>query len=312
MKANKFKIKPYDDSIGLSLIVDLYNQMVKYLNPESTLQITEELARMYLGQETVFSRDYLLFENKQGKIIGFTGLSLTPIVKDAYVAVYALKPEFLDSELPGELIDATLDLKKKLNVPQFLFQTIGDLSAPFDEKLESLGFTPVNYTWSMRLDNFDLFSHPGIPEGITIKSLKKMEDSASTVNVLNEAFADSFMYKPITKMRWKKMTETAKKNHIIEHCVAYDDDKYIGICNIYLNPEQDLSGLIADFGVLPSYQHRKIGSALLATGIENLRQKGCKTIKLGVDTKNEKALGLYKKFGFYVKKNLTQRTYKIN
>lgn len=311
MKANEFRIKPYDDSVGLSLIVDLYNQMGKYLNPETTLQITEELARIYLGQETVFSRDYLIFENKQGKIIGFTGLSLTPLVEDAYVAVYAVQPEYINSELPGELIDATLDLKKKLNVPKFLFSTMGDLSAPFDEKLESLGFTPVNYTWSMRLDNFGSFSHPGIPKDITVKNLKEMKDSASTVNVLNEAFADSFMYKPITKIRWKKMTETAKKNHIIEHCVAYDDDKYIGICDIYLNPEQDQSGLIANFGVLPSYQHRKIGSALLATGIEILRQKGCKTIKLGVDTKNEKALNLYKKFGFFVKKDLTQRTYQI-
>jgi ribosomal protein S18 acetylase RimI-like enzyme len=311
MKSNLFIVKPYDDSIGLSLIVDLYNQMAKYLNPETTLHITEELVRVYLGQETVFSRDYLIFENNQGKFIAYTGLSLTPVVKDSYVAVYAVQPEYIDSELPGELIDATMDLKKKLNVSTFLFQTIGDLSAPFDEKLESLGFSPVNYTWSMRLDNFDLFSHPGIPEGIIIKNLKDMDDFAGTVNVLNEAFADSFMYKPITKIRWKKMTETVKKNHIVEHCVAYEDDKYIGICDIYLNPEEDQSGLIANFGVLPSYQHRKIGSALLATGIEILRQKGCKTIKLGVDTKNEKALGLYKKFGFFVKENLTQRTYQI-
>ena len=71
------------------------------------------------------------------------------------------------------------------------------------------------------------------------------------------------------------------------------------IVDTYLNPEKDQSGLIANFGVLPSHQHRKIGSTLLATGIETLRKKGCKTIKLGVETKNEKALSLYKKFGFY-------------
>lgn len=311
MESNLFKIKPYDESLGFSKLVDLYNQMGKYLNPETTFHITEELARTYLGKETVLSRDYLTFEDKQGEIIAFTGLSITPMVKDAFVTVYAVQPEYIDSDLPGKLIDATLDLKKKLNVPKFLFQTIGDLSAPFDEKLDSLGFSPVNYTWSMRLDNFDLFSHPGIPEGIIIKNLKEMDDFASTVNVLNEAFADSFMYKPITKIRWKKITETFKKNHIVEHCVAYEDDKFIGICDIYLNPEQDQSGLIANFGVLPDYQHRKIGSALLASGIETLRNKGCKTIKLGVDTKNEKALGLYKKFGFYVKNNLTQKTYQI-
>ncbi|MFW9820187.1 MAG: GNAT family N-acetyltransferase [Candidatus Thorarchaeota archaeon] len=311
MKANLFNVKPYNDSIGLSSIVDLYNQMNKYLNPETTLQVTEEMARIYLGQETVFSRDYLVFEDKQGKIIAFTGLSLLPMVKDAYVVVYGVQPEYIDSKLPGELIDATLDLKNNLNISKCLFETVGELSAPFDEKLESLGFSPVNYTWAMRLDNFDLFSNPGIPEGVNIKILKEMDDFAGTVNILNEAFADSFMFKPITKVRWKKMTSVVKKNHIIEHCVAYEDDKYVGICDIYLNPEEDQSGLIANFAVLPSHQHRKIGSALLATSIEMLRKKGCKTIKLGVDTKNEKALGLYKKFGFYVKPNLTHRAYQI-
>ena len=311
MKVNIFKIKPYDESLGFSKLVDLYNQMAKYLNPETTFHITEELARTILGKETVLSRDYLTFENKQGKIIAFTGISMTPLLKDAYLTIYGVIPEYIDSELPEKLIDATLDLGKKLNVPEIIFQTIGELSAPFDRKFESLGFKPVNYTWSMLLNNFDLFSHPGIPQGITIQNLKELDDYASVVNVLNEAFADSFKYKPITKIRWKKMTEAFKKNHIVEHCIAYEKEKFIGICDIYLNPEQDKSGLIANFGVLPSYQHRKIGSALLASGIENLRKKGCKTIKLGVDTKNEKALGLYKKFGFYVKKNLTQKTYQI-
>jgi len=311
MESNLFKIKPYDESLGFSKLVDLYNQMGKYLNPETTFHITEELARTFLGKETVLSRDYLTFENKQGEIIAFTGLSITPMLKDAYLAIYGVSPKYIDSELPEELIDATLDLGKKLNVPEIIFQTIGDLSVPFDNKLESLGFSPVNYTWSMRLDDFDLFSHPGIPQGITIRNLKEMEDYASAVNVLNKAFAESFKYKPITKIKWKKMTETFKKNHIVEHCVAYEKEKFVGICDAYLNPEQDQSGLIANFGVLPGYQHRKIGSALLASGIETLRKKRCKTIKLGVDTKNEKALGLYKKFGFYVKNNLTQKTYQI-
>ncbi len=310
MEANFFKIKPYDESLGLSIIVDLYNQMVKYLNPEATLQITEELARVILGKETVLSRDFLIFENMQGKIIAFTGVSNVEIY-NAWLAIYGVLPKYIESEIPGELIDATLDIGKKLNAPKLLFRTIGDLSAPFDEKLESLDFSPVNYAWSMRLEDFNLISHLGIPQGITIRNLKEIDDYDSVVNVLNEAFADSFQFKSFTKMRWKKMQETFKKNHIVEHCIACEENKIVGVCDIYLNPGQDQAGLIANFGVLPSYQHRKIGRTLLASGIETLRKKGCKTIKLDVDTKNEKALGLYKKFGFYVKNNLTEKTYQI-
>ncbi len=220
-------------------------------------------------------------------------------------------PEYIQSELPGELIDAILNLGKKLKAPELLFQTLGELSTPFEKKLESIGFSPVNYTWSMCLDDFDLFSHPGIPQDIAIRNLKEIDDYASFVTVLNEAFAGSFKFKPVKKMKWKKMQEALKRNHTIEYCVAYEKNKIVGLCAIFLNPKQDQIGLIADLSVLPRNQHRKIGSALLASGIELLRKKGCKTIKLSVDTKNEKALGLYKMFGFYAKNNLTEKTYQI-
>jgi len=308
---NSFKIKKYDESLGFSILVDLYNQMAKYFNPETTFELTEELVHVLLGKETVFSRDYLIFENKQGEIIAVAGVSKVPVVKDALLTVYGVKPEYIESELPGELIDAILNLGKELNTPELLFQTFGELSAPFDKKLESLGFSPVNYNWSMRLDDFDLFSHPGVPQDITIQNLKEMDDYTNSISVLNEAFASSFKFKPFTKITWKKLLRSFKKTHIVEHCVAYEKNKIVGLCDTYLNPEQDQIGLIANFGVLPSYQHRKIGSAILASGIETLREKGCKKINLSVDTENIQALGLYKKFGFYTRDNLTQKTYQI-
>ncbi|MFW9970738.1 MAG: GNAT family N-acetyltransferase [Candidatus Odinarchaeota archaeon] len=306
-----FKIKPYDETLGLSVLVDLYNQSMKYFNPETTLEITEELVQVVLGKDTVLSRDYLIFEDMQGKIIACIGISKVPMYKGALLTVYGILPEYMESELPGELIDAILDLGKRLKVPELLFQTIGKLAAPFDKKLESLGFSPVNYAWSMRLTNFNFFSHPGVPQGITIRNLKQIDDYASIVNVINEAFQDSFKFEPITKIRWKRLYEEVKKVNVVESCVAFENDRIIGFLDTYLRPTDDQSGTIADFGILPSHQHRKIGSALLATGIETLRKKGCKTIKLGVHTTNEKALGLYKKFGFYVKENLTEKIYQI-
>ncbi len=312
MKADTFKIKPYEESLGFNLIIDLYNQMVKYLNPEASFLMTEEIARTIYLKDSVLSRDFLTFENEEGEIVGYTGLSITPLFKDAYLTISAVKPEYFNSKLPEVVIDATLDLKNKLNIPEIIFETYGELSAPFDEKLESYGFSPVNYAWYMYLDNFNLFSYPGVPEGIKIQTIKELDDYESAVNILNKAFADSFKYNPITKTKWKKMTESFKKKYIVNHCVAYDNEKLIGMCDTFINPEQDQSGGIGNLGVLPSYQHRKIGSAILASGIENLRKKGCKMIKLGVDTKNEKALNLYKRFGFYVEKNLTRKLYQIN
>lgn len=311
MEANFIQIKPYDESLGLSILVDLYNQMSKYLNPETTIELTEELARVVLGKEIDLSQDFLIFESQQGEIIAFAGVSKLPIYKDAWVVIYGVLPDYFKSELPVKLIDTVLELGKKKNAPELLFQTLGKLSAPFEERLEFLKFKPIHYSWSMYLDDFDLFSHPGIPEGIAIQNQKEIDDFKIIVDVINKAFQGSFKFNPITERKWKQMQRVLRKNNIVEYCIAYENNKIVGLCDIYFNPKQEHIGLIGDLSVLPSYQHRKIGSALLASGIEILREKGCKTINLRVHAENEKAMGLYKKFGFYPKNNLTEKLYQI-
>ncbi len=311
MEANLIKIKPYDESIGLSKLVDLYNKMFKYLNPETTIELTEELALIILGKETILSRDFLVFENEQDIIIAFAGASKVRMYKDAWFTIYGVLPEYIESELPGKLIEAVLNHGKKRNAPELLFQTTGELSAPFEKKLESLGYKPIHYSWSMCLDDFNLFSNPVIPHDIKIHIQKDIKDYLSCVDVLNKAFQDSFKFELLTERKWKNVQSEFKKNHIIEYCIAYEKNKIVGLCSIYLNPKQKNIGLIADFGVLPSYQHRKIGSVVLASAIEKLIEKGCSTINLTVHAENEKALGLYKKFGFYLKNNLTEKIYQI-
>ncbi len=308
---NFFKIKPYDESLGLSIFADLYQKMSEYLNPETTFQVTEEIITMYLSKDTILARDFLIFENEKGEYIAIAGVSKLPIYKDAWVVIYAVLPEYFNSKLPGELINAVLDLGKNLNTPELLMLTHGDLSVSFDEKLGEIGLKPVNYQWSMRLDNFDLFSTPDIPQGIKIQYVKEMRDHADFIMVINKAFQDSFKFEPFDEDKWTKMLDLVKKDHVVEHCVAYENDKTIGFCDTIINPKQEQIGQIGSLSVLPKYQHRGIGGAILASGIKLLREKGCKVIKLSVDTENEKALGLYKKYGFYVNKNMTQKTYQL-
>ncbi len=311
MNANSFKIKPYDNSLGVSILVDLYNKMKKYLNPESTVLITEEVIHTFLGKETVLSRDFIIFETNQNNIVALAGISRMPFFKDAWLVIYAILPEYFESELPGVLIDAVLNLGKKLNAPGLIFQTFGVLSAPLEEKLESIGINPAFYNWSMHLDNFKLFSKPDIPQDIIIRDLKKIEDYTSFITIINEAFKDSFKFQPFTTATWKMMDDMLKKTFSVEYCIVYENNKLVGGCIIHFNLEKDQIGLISTLCVLPNYQHRKIGTGLLAFGIETLHKRGCKKFELSVETKNERALGLYKKFGFKVKKNMTQKTYQI-
>jgi ribosomal protein S18 acetylase RimI-like enzyme len=102
---------------------------------------------------------------------------------------------------------------------------------------------------------------------------------------------------------WKQM------NHL--EWLAFDGKKLIGICSVVINPELKTVGKIDNLAVLRKYHHRGIGRALLGFGIQSLIEKGCKTIELGVDADNEKALSLYKKFGFHEVESRTNFVYAI-
>ena len=308
----KFKIKPYEESIGLSHMVNLYNSMAKYINPETLLEITEEMVHIVLGKDTILSRDFLIFENEKAEIVGFAGLSKMPTYKEEVeIALYSILPEYFDSELPGIVIDAILELGMKKKPPELLFQVVGDLSAPFQKKLELLGFEPIHYTWSMYLDDFDLFVNPGIPPNIKIVIQNEIEDYSVVIDVINAAFDGSFKFKPITERTWRKLQRALQKDHIVQYCMAYKEDIMVGLCDIYMNPKMKHIGHVADLSVPPNEQHQKIGSTMLACGIDKLREKGCKAIHLDVHAENEKALGLYKKYGFHPKNNLTEKIYQL-
>ena len=305
-----YNIRKYDDSTEFSTLVELYNKMSRYLDP-GAIELTEEYASLLLSNNPNLSENSLIFENTQKEIIGFAMIMLFPMFKDVWFAQYGIIPEYFKSELPGDLIDAILNLGLKQNIPELYIATTGELSAPFDNKLEILGFKPVHYYIFMSLDDFDLFSPPDIPQGIIIRNQKEITDNKSVVSVINEGFKDSFMWREVKPNKWKRRQGTFKKNHIVEYAIAYDKEEVVGFCSSCFNPNQADIGLMNTLSVLPNYRHRGIGSALFASGVEFLRDKGCKTINLQVDAKNEKAARIYEKFGFYWKKNSTIKSYKL-
>lgn len=77
---------------------------------------------------------------------------------------------------------------------------------------------------------------------------------------------------------------------------AYEEDGVIsGYVDVWVMYEQ---AQIADIGVALSFQHKGIGSQLLCKAIEVAETKGCETMSLEVRCSNEKAIGLYDKYGF--------------
>jgi len=63
-------------------------------------------------------------------------------------------------------------------------------------------------------------------------------------------------------------------------------------------------GWISRLAVLPSWQKKGIGSKLLKTVIDRLKQKGAISINLSIAKSNEDVIEFYKKHGFKVRESI--------
>jgi mycothiol synthase len=311
MSAKFYNIKKYN-SIEFSTLLEIYNQMARYLDP-GAIEYKEDHALLFFSNMSDLSDFTLVFENEQNEIIGFAIIFQVPQHKDSSIwsIVYGILPEYFKTELPGDLIEAILKLGIKLNVPELYIDTTGELSAPFDEKLEILGFKPIHYYIFMSIDDLNQVSPPDNPEGIILRNLEEIPDYKCVVSVINTGFKDSFMWRDVKPSTWRRRQQSFEKSHTVEYTIAYDEEKVVGYIQSYFDPKKPNIGLMNTLSVLPNYRRHGIGSALFATGVGFLRDRGCKTINLMVDANNEKAARIYERFGFYWQKNSTIKTYRL-
>lgn len=167
-----------------------------------------------------------------------------------------------------------------------------------EEKFKEMGLKPVHYNFWMSLNKIDSIPTFKDPSGITFQNQKEISDVNSFLTVLNDAFSKHFDFRPYTEEEFKLVFEKMWKEDDTENWLAFEGNKLVGICTLTINPELSYIGIIDVLGVLHENHHRGIGSSLLGHGIQSLIEKGCTTIELGVEANNEKALTLYKKFGF--------------
>ena len=80
---------------------------------------------------------------------------------------------------------------------------------------------------------------------------------------------------------------------------ALHEGKVVGWCDVVRDerPGRTHVGRLG-IGILPEYRGQKIGARLLAATIADAFEKGLTRIELEVFAANERALALYKKFGF--------------
>lgn len=149
----------------------------------------------------------------------------------------------------------------------------------------------------------------GEPLGIKIKEVIKSDEDIKILNRLhNEAFREHFNFRPETIRETSFWIKQSPWFNVSEYFFACLKDKPVGFVGAGIDEEYNRyqkkkAGWILTIGVIQPHRRRGIGTALMLHAMKYLKKHGMKEAALGVDDSNPtKAIELYKKVGFTVKR----------
>lgn len=136
-----------------------------------------------------------------------------------------------------------------------------------------------------------------LPVGFYFGSLQDGEEGILN-RLQNKAFRGSWGFNPHTVedvIDWLHFSGGSAADIIL----ALWGEEPAGYCWTQMSREKG-RGRIHMIGVESKYRHKKLGKALLATGLDYLEKKGIHTVVLTVDSNNKPARNLYHDLGFKV------------
>jgi ribosomal protein S18 acetylase RimI-like enzyme len=177
--------------------------------------------------------------------------------------------------------------------------------------LEGLDFKQVRVGSIMEMDLANIPQGIGENGQIAIRTLRKdqEEDIKLWTWLSNETFKEHFNFRPGTTEEIRHfLFSDLYYNKLKEIFFAELDGESVGYIGAGIDEKYNLEknvqrGDIFTIGVLKKYRRRGVGARLMLHALETFRAKDMTKATLGVDDCNPtKAMGLYEKVGFKVKK----------
>ena len=196
----------------------------------------------------------------------------------------------------GKLLDAALEQVAALDVDVLNIQTSADDGAA-RRMLESRSFRKVKDYWQMRWEGAALPTL-NLRDNFRLKPFALDEDEAMLTALQNSAFGEHWGFCPNTveEIAARVRIQNTDPNGII---FIMDGDTPAGY-NWTLRNENEHGniGFVSMTGVHPDYRGNGLGTAVVVTGMEYLRDQGVDAVELEVDSENVPARELYLKLGY--------------
>ena len=307
---NQFVVKPWGDA-DRSIMLNIENTFGKHRSPEDFYEIKRDALDNTFGENIDFFRDVLRFENIEGEIVGFAGITNYSGRAKTWRINYCILPNYIESSLPKLVVKESISLAKKSNNPEVFFTSRGNESL-IEPILLGMGYKPIHYVFGMQMLDAKEKLIPDIkkPEGIIVEHVQELEDYAQYAKIQNEAFRGFFENKNQTPEEIKQRFDLQSKYFKINIFLARDDKKLVGYAALLTWKNKDIC-FGKSLAVHPEYHKRGIGSYIIYKVLKFLQEENVHEYRFAVDGKNVHAMDLYRKFGFVEFEKITVKFFKI-
>lgn len=229
-------------------------------------------------------RDFIYFQGNQ--VIGYLGFFLFG-ENDIEICAF-VDPEFRNQNIFRQLLFHAMEEVDQM-APQKLLFTIPHISVmtPALYWLNKLGAEKIHTEYRMDLDK--PFPQEVITRGIVIREAT-IEDIPELAALDKECFGSDL---ELMVTRYQSILKENERRTWI----AIYEDKIIGKIHAHIEPGQSF---IHDFCVLPNYQGKHHGLALLQHAVNYLLEQGHFNVSVYVQVENERALRLYQYANFII------------
>jgi mycothiol synthase len=170
--------------------------------------------------------------------------------------------------------------------------------------LEANGYEAVRYWFDMDRPDLDDLPEASLPDGFEFSPAQE-EDAREAWDLLKAAFSDHFGGFDTGEDAYRQFLSDPNRD-IRNWVLVRHDGRIVGeALNRIRHAENEALGIrrgwVIAVAVLPEFQRRGIGRAIVAQSLRLFREVGMTSARLGVDAENAHgALGLYESLGFSV------------
>ena len=277
--------------------LETFTRMFNSINGvEGTVMESDvDLMRQVLAQPSV-SPDEDLWVAYVGPDMAGLYLLYREVPIDRVVAVGGVLNEFRGRGIGRHLLRAAIEQVEGIGAGVLHIQTSAD-AQDARHLLESEGFERVKSYWQMRWEGDNLPSL-ALRHGFHLKPFSLGRDEAMLAELQNAAFGEHWGFCPntvdeITARVRMKVTDPDGIIFVMEGSRPAGYNWTLK----YENSHGKI-GVVSMTGVHPSYRGNGLGTAVVVSGMQYLKDQGVEAIELEVDSENTPARELYLKLGY--------------